>query len=179
VPDARPLIAGKTTATNPIAELIAIDKRVFAATGPATRAAAAKAKTSVKAQMRGRPRWSHRGKWGKRAEVNIDGPVRKKRSGGGGGPGLFSGQLRKSIVSSKRPRMKAGGNASSALFASSKYNRAISAYASKTEANFPYFATGIRKVTPKIPAIFEAAWAKATTPKASKTTPTPTPEGGG
>jgi len=144
-----------------VAELVLIEKRVDVATGLAAKTAAQRAKTSVKSQMRGRPRWSHRGKWAGREQLNIPGPTRKVRAGGGGGPGKFSGQLMKSIRSSKKPRVVAGG-ASAALFASSKYNKAINAYASKTEARFPYFEPGVKKFLPKVPTIFEAAWGKAT-----------------
>jgi hypothetical protein len=159
------LIGGRTTIRHTEASIAAMDKRVFAATAPATKTAAQRVKTSIKGQMRGRPRWSHRGKWKGREEVNLPGPVRKTRAGSGGGPGKFSGQLQKSIRSSKKPRIKSFGNASSVVFASSKYNKAINAYASKTESRFPYFRSGVNKMVPKIPAIYAAAWAKATQPK--------------
>lgn len=147
-----------------IAELTLIEKRVDIATGIAVKTAAQRAKTSVKSQMRGRPRWSHRGKWAGREQFDVPGPTRKVRAGGGGGPGKFSGQLQKSIRSSKKPRPVPGGS-SAALFASSKFNKAINAYASKTESRFPYFAPGVKKFLPKVPAIFEAAWGKATRTK--------------
>jgi hypothetical protein len=34
-------------------------------------------------------------------------------------------------------------------------------YKAVTEGKYPYFAPGVKKATPKMPKVWEAAWAKA------------------
>lgn len=145
-----------------IAQLKAIDGRVFAVTGPVTAKVAKLAKTSIKGRMRGRPRWSHRGKWNGRPAVNIDGPKRKTRVGAGGTPGLFSGDLSRAVVASKKSRQKLNGTASAVTFVSAKRQPAVNAYKGQIERDYPFFKPGVDRVAPKVPALYEAAWAKAT-----------------
>lgn len=141
------------------AALAAMDKRVDLATAAATKKASAKVVTTIKAQMRGRPRWDRRGRSDRTgAEVNLN--LNPHRVTKAGGPGKLTGALSKSIRKSKKPRKTAEGYSVAVL--SGSYGGPQNLYKGRVEANQPYFKPGVEKATPKLPAVWEAAWAKAT-----------------
>lgn len=145
-----------------IAALKGVEKRVYIATGRTTVKVARMARAVVKSRMRGRPRWAHRGAWNGRPAVNVDVPKRKRKLGHGNSPGQFSGDLARAVVASKKARRKVNGTASAVAFVSAKKQPAINAYKGQIERDFPYFKPGVDRTVPKIPALYEAAWAKAT-----------------
>jgi hypothetical protein len=117
------------------------------------------AKTSIKSRMRGRPRWDHRGassNTGQGVNLMLNPKVVKKS----GGPGKLTGDLARSIRGSKVPR-SAGPGAYSAVVMSGGQKGYQNNYKGATEAKYPFFAPGIKNAEPKMPAIWEAAWAKA------------------
>lgn len=144
------------------AALRRMDKRVGVATASATKKAGTKMVSTVKSGMRGRPRWDRRGKSSRTGpEVNLN--LNPHTVHKGGGPGKLSGALSKSIRKSRKPRKKAGGYSIAVMSGGAGGPQNL--YKRRVEANQPYFAKGIKKAEPKIPPIFEAAWAKATETK--------------
>jgi hypothetical protein len=144
------------------AALAAMDKRVDLATAAATKKASGKVVTTIKGQMRGRPRWDRRGK-SKRTgpEINFDLSPHVVRKGGG--PGKLSGALSRSIRKSRKPRKNAEGYSMAVLAGGAGGPQNL--YKGKVEAKQPYFKPGVEKAKPKLPAVWEAAWAKATRTK--------------
>ena len=139
--------------------LSAMDKAVEVATAAATKKIGQVAKASVKSQMRGRPRWDRRGRsarTGPEVNLNLNPHVVSK----GGGPGKLSGTLSRAVKVSRKPRITAEGASVAVFMGGSK--TAANMYKSKIEGEYPYFNPGINKAKPKMPAIYEAAWAKAT-----------------
>ncbi len=144
------------------AALAAIDKRVTVATASATKKVGQLARRSIKAKMRGRPRWDRRGKSSRTGpEVNLNlSPHHVTKSGG---PGKLSGSLGRAVKMSRKPRAEVEGFSVAVFMGGSK--TPANMYKGKTEAKFPYFTPGINTAKPKMPAIYEAAWAKATATK--------------
>lgn len=139
------------------AELAAMQKRVDRATIAAVKRVQTVTKTAVKGQMRGRPRWNHRGKSARTGD-KVTLPEIPRHSPRSGGPGRMTGDLMKSISASKRPRKLPDGY--SGVVWSSKAG-ATNLYKGKVEKTAPYFKPGIEKATPKMPAVWEVAWGKA------------------
>jgi hypothetical protein len=139
-------------------ELTAMQKRVDKATIAAVKRVQTVTKTSVKGQMRGKPRWNHRGKSARTGE-RVSLPELPRHSPRSGGPGKMTGALFKSIRSSKRPRKVADGY--SGVVWSGGVGAATNLYKAKVEGTAPYFKPGIAKATPKMAAVWEAAWGKA------------------
>jgi hypothetical protein len=135
-----------------------MQKRVDRATIAAVKRVQTVTKTSVKGQMRGRPRWNHRGKSARTgAKVVLpDLPRHMPRSGG---PGKLTGALIQSIKASKRPRKLPAGY--SGVVWSGGVGASTNLYKAKVEKIAPYFKPGIDKATPKMPAVWEVAWGKA------------------
>jgi hypothetical protein len=140
------------------AELTAMQKRVDKATIAAVKRVQTMTKTSVKGQMRGRPRWNHRGK-SARTGPNVTIPELARNNPRSGGPGKLTGELIKSIKQSKRPRKTKDGY--SGVVWSGGVGAATNLYKAKTEKIAPYFKPGVDKATPKMPAVWETAWGKA------------------
>lgn len=141
------------------AELTAMETRVDAATLAALKKVSGTAVTSVRSGMRGRPRYDRRGRTGNGgAPVNLDlNPHIVKKNGG---PGQLTGNLRKSVGSVKKPKTTAKGF-SGGVGVGGKHSLA-QIYRREVEAKYPFLAPGIAKATPKFPAIWAAAWGKAT-----------------
>jgi hypothetical protein len=137
-----------------------MDKRVDVATISALKKVTATARTSVRGQMRGRPRWDRRGNGRGGPAVNLGlSPHGIKRSGG---PGKLDGALVGAVKKSSKPRVLPGGNASAVVFVGGKKaTPQVNFYKGKTEDKFPYFAPGVKKAEAKMPAVWNAAWAKA------------------
>lgn len=141
------------------AEITAMQARVEAASVAAVKQVQNTAKSSVKAGMRGRPRYDRRGpigNGGPAVNLNLTPHIIKK----GGGPGSLTGNLRKSVGAVKKPEIRPDGVHGGVGVGGSRSLAQI--YRREVEAEYPFLAPGIAKATPKFPAIWNAAWAKAT-----------------
>lgn len=155
-------VSARVSARRTQAALSAMDKRVGVFTASATKQAGSKIASTVKSGMRGRPRWDRRGKSSRTGpEVNLN--LSPHHVTKGGGPGQLSGSLRKSIRKSRKVRKEAGGYSIAVMSGGAGGPQNL--YKRRVEAKQPYFAKGVKKAEPKIPPIFEAAWAKATKTK--------------
>lgn len=144
------------------AALAAMDKRVDLGTAAGIKKVQQITKSSVKSGMRGRPRYDRRGRsrvYAMGVNLNLNPHVVKKS----GGPGRFAGALFKSIRGSKRPRKVIGGY--SAVVFSGGAGGPQNLYKKKVEQDQPYFKPGVERAKPKMPAVWHAAWAKATKTK--------------
>lgn len=141
------------------AALTAIDRKVDLATTAALKKVTAQAAASVRSGMRGRPRWDRRGKSQRTGpEVNLNlSPHHVKKNGG---PGRLSGSLSRYVKKSRNPRVEARGQTAVVFVGGSR--TAVNLYKGLTEGRYPYFAPGIKKAEKKMPAVWSAAWAKAT-----------------
>lgn len=146
------------------AELAAMDRRVDAATLAALKKITAMARTRIRGQMRSRPRWDRRGNGpgGPAVNLNLNPHTIKRR----GGPGKLDGALYNAVKKSRKPRPLPGHAASAVVFmGGAKATPQVNWYKRRTEARAPYFKKGIDKASPKMPAVWNAAWAKATKTK--------------
>lgn len=141
------------------AELRLMDKRVDLATASAIKKVQGITKSSIKAKMRGRPRWDRRGKI-KGATVGVNLNLSPHHMAKQGGPGQLTGALFRSIKASRKPRKELGGF-SGAVFAGGK-GGPQNLYKGKVEATAPYFKPGVESAKPKMPAVWHEAWLKAT-----------------
>jgi hypothetical protein len=141
------------------AALVAMDKRVDVATISALKKVTAAARTSVRGQMRGRPRWDRRGdgRGGPAVNLHLSPHVSKKR----GGPGKLDGALVAAVKKSGKPRVLPAGASAVVFVGGAKATPQVNFYKGKTESKFPYFAPGVKKAEKKMPAVWNAAWAKA------------------
>lgn len=144
------------------AELALMERRVDVASAVAIRKVTQMTKARIKGGMRGRPRWDRRGASSRTGPV-VDLDLTPHHVTRNGGPGKLSGALIKSIRSSRRPRRVVGGF--SAVVLSGGAGGPQNLYKRRIEARAPYFASGVKRATPKLPAIWDAAWAKATKTK--------------
>lgn len=154
----------RVTSERAIAELSLIQKRVDIGTAAGVRKVQAVTKRSIKAQMRGRPRWDQRGK-SKRTGPEVKLGLTPHHVSKGGGPGKLSGALSNSIRSSKKPRPVAGGEGFSGVVFSGGASGPQNLYKKKVEATAPYFKPGLEKAKPKMPIVWHEAWAKAMNPR--------------
>lgn len=142
------------------AALVRMDANIDLATLKALKACQGLAKSSIKGQLRGRPRWDHRGKssrTGPSVRLNLSPHVVSK----GGGPGKLTGALSRSIRSNKKPRPLPGGGFNGVVFAGGR-GGPQNLYKGRLEGTFPYFKPGVDKAAPKMGAIWTAAWGRAT-----------------
>lgn len=139
--------------------LAAMDKRVDAATIAALKKVTASARTSVRGQMRSRPRWDRRGngRGGPAVNLHLSPHVSKRR----GGPGKLDGALYSAVNKSGKPRVKPGSASAVVFVGGAKATPQVNFYKGQTEAKFPYFSKGISKAEKKMPAVWNTAWAKA------------------
>jgi hypothetical protein len=144
------------------AEIEIMQKRVDLATAASIKKVQSLTRTRIKGRLKSAPRWDHRGASQRTgAGIKIEGRARNiPRSGG---PGKLSGALYNSIRSSKKPR-KAIGGYSGVVFAGGA-GGPQNLYKAIDESRYPYFATGVKAATPKMPAVWNTAWAKATNTK--------------
>lgn len=138
--------------------LLMMDKGVDLATRKALQEVGRVTKRSIRREMKGAPRWNHRGPSDRTGEaVTVAGPEHSPRTGG---PGYFTGHLYGSIKASRRPRVRFHAM-STAVFAGGAGN-VQNLYKAQQEAKFPYFKPGVRNAEPKMPAIWEKHWGAAT-----------------
>lgn len=115
------------------------------------------AKKSIRAGMRGRPRWDHRGpsaRTGPGVYLNLN-PPHSPRSGG---PGRLSGNLAKGVGGVRKPRKTLGGFQGGVGVGGGSRNL----YKKITEGRYPYVKPGVDKVEKQFPEIWMKAWNKAT-----------------
>jgi hypothetical protein len=149
------------------AELIAMDKRVDLATIGAIKKVQSLTRARVRSRLRGRARWNHRGQgvafaFITKVDINGGGSGHVNRSGG---PGRFTGTLNGAVRASRKPRLEGTGTYSGVVFMGSKVAPVANVYKAREEANHPYFAPGVNSAKPKMPIVWEKAWAKATETK--------------
>lgn len=120
-------------------------------------------RSSIRSNMRGRPRWDHRGA-SSRTGAAIDLGLSPHHVTKSGGPGKLSGSLYSSIRRSRKPRRETIGTYS-AVVMSGGAGKVQNLYKGKIEAQYPFFGPGVLKAEPKMPAVWNAAWAKATRTK--------------
>jgi hypothetical protein len=143
--------------------ITAMQRRVDLATVASLKKVTALARTSVRSGMRGRPRWDRRGDGPGGPAVNLDlTPHHRSKSGG---PGKLDGVLYNSVMKTRKPRVKPGGASAAVFMGGAKANPQVNWYKRELEGKFPYFRKGIEKGNAKYPAVWNAAWAKATKTK--------------
>ncbi|MET8624533.1 hypothetical protein ABZW30_12380 [Kitasatospora sp. NPDC004669] len=142
------------------AALVKMDANIDVATLKALKACQGLARKSIKGQLRGRPRWDHRGKssrTGDTVRLNLNPHVVAKS----GGPGRLTGALSRSIRSNKKPMPLPGGGFNGVVFAGGR-GGPQNLYKGQLEGQFPYFKPGVDKAEPKMAGIWAAAWGRAT-----------------
>lgn len=135
----------------------ALDKRIEVASLKALKASQTVAKASVKAKMRGRPRWDHRGKsarTGDGVKLNLS-PHHVTKSGS---PGRLTGRLSGGIGGVRRPKPLPGGGFQGGVGAGGKVQNL---YKRQVEDKYPYLKPGIKKAEPKMAVAWQRAWSKA------------------
>ncbi len=140
------------------ASLRAMDKRIDLATLRALKASQALAKRSIKSGLRGRPRWDHRGasaRTGAAVSLHLS-PRHVSKSGA---PGRLTGTLARGVGGVRRPKPLPGGGFAGGVGVGGGVRNL---YKKRLEGQYPYFKPGLRKAEPKITAVFNGAWAKAT-----------------
>lgn len=140
------------------AALKTMDKRIDLATLKALKASQQLAKSSIRSGLRGRPRWDHRGasaRTGPAVSLNLS-PHHVSKSGG---PGRLTGTLSRGVGGVRRPKPIPGGGFAGGVGVGGGVRNL---YKKRIEGTYPYFRPGLRKAEPKITAIWNTAWAKAT-----------------
>lgn len=141
------------------ADITLMQARVDVATAVALKKVQQTAKTSIRRGMRGQPRWDRRGKIGaKGVAVNLHRtPHHIPRAGG---PGKLTGRLVGAVGGVRKPKKIPGGMKGGVGVGGKRSLTQL--YRAEVEARYPYMAPGVKKAEPKFPAIWSAAWAKAT-----------------
>lgn len=147
------------------AELTAMDKRVDAATIAALKKVQSLARARIRSRLRGRARWNHRGQatqgpWTFVPGFDLPGS-RTVHISRAGGPGRFTGTLNSDVKASRKPRREGKGTYTAVVMMGSKTSPIANVYKRRLEAKYPYFAPGVNSAEPLMPAVWEAAWAKA------------------
>jgi hypothetical protein len=140
------------------ASLTRMNREIDLATLKALKATQALAKKSIRSGLRGRPRWDHRGASSRTGDaVKLDlTPHHVTKSGG---PGRLTGELSKGVGGVRRPKPLPGGGFQGGVGVGKGVRNL---YKKRLEAQYPYFRPGLRKAEPKMTAVWNAAWAKAT-----------------
>ncbi len=131
-----------------------IDVRVDAATVAGLKAMQNAAKRNIKARMRGKPRWSHRGTGRTGPAVDVGGGNSPRT----GGPGKLTGHLAKGVGGVKRPRSRGPGVYAGGVGSG---GQAQNLYKRRVEQKYPYVAPGVGKTLAEAEGIWAAAWGKA------------------
>jgi hypothetical protein len=133
--------------------------RVDRATVAATRAVQRKLIRSIKGELKGPPRWNHRGR--SRVyptSVTLSGqPVHASR---GGPPGKFTGDLIRG-VGGKKNLASIGGRVTGGVGVGGGRIPQNNLKKRKLEEKYPYFEPAVRKVEPELAVVYSEAWAKA------------------
>ncbi|MET8627929.1 hypothetical protein ABZW30_30020 [Kitasatospora sp. NPDC004669] len=114
------------------------------------------AKQSVRARMRGRPRWDHRGasdRTGDAVNLNLN-PHHQPRQGG---PGRLTGALARGVGGVRKPRKTPAGFAGGVGVGGGVRNL----YKGRTEARFAYLKPGVDAALPAFEAVWFKAWNRA------------------
>lgn len=137
----------------------ALDKMshdVDKATITALKATQNAAKKAIRSNIRGRPRWDHRGASSRTGDaVNLN--LSPHHTSRGGGPGKLTGTLRRGVGGVRRPRRTLEGFQGGVGVGGGVRNL----YKKRNEGKFPYFAPGVHKVEPEMSRIFLETWGKA------------------
>jgi hypothetical protein len=141
------------------AAIAAMERQIDVASLKALKSCQALAKTAIKSQMRGRPRWDHRGK-SSRTGPTVSLNLNPHHVSKGGGPGRLTGRLSGGIGGVRKPKIDPlTGTVSGGVGAGGKLQNL---YKRQVEASYPYLRPGIAKATPKMTAVWVAAWGRAT-----------------
>jgi hypothetical protein len=122
------------------AEFGAIPDRANRAIAAAVRTVERKIVTSVRKQMGGKPRWNHRGRSRVYGEpVDLPGPAHSPRAGG---PGVFTGRLRRGVGGSKPSTL---GNTTTAWVGIGGARMAENNLKKgRLEREYPFFEPGVK-----------------------------------
>lgn len=133
--------------------------RVDRATVAATRAVQRKLIGAIKGELRGAPRWNHRGRSRiYSTQVTLTGkPVHAAR---GGPPGKFTGDLIRGVGGRKK-LIAIGGHVTGGVGIGGARIPQNNLKKRKLEERYPYFEPAVRRVEPELAAIYTAAWDKA------------------
>ncbi|MET7982519.1 hypothetical protein [Streptomyces sp. NPDC005281] len=126
------------------------------ATIRALKATQALAKKSVRANLRGRPRWDHRGK-SSRTGATVKLNLSPHHATKGGGPGRLTGTLSRGVGGVRRPRRTLAGYQGGVGVGGGVRNL----YKKRNEGLYPYFAPGIRRAEPLMSKVWFEAWGRA------------------
>lgn len=138
--------------------LTRMEREIDLATVKALKATQALAKKTIKAGMRGRPRWDHRGKSSRTGEtVRLD--LTPHHVAKGGGPGRLTGKLTKGVGGVRKPKPIPFGGFQGGVGVGGGVRNL---YKKKIEGTYPYVRPGIRKAEPKMAAVWQTAWGRAT-----------------
>jgi hypothetical protein len=154
VPEVRFVVHGVGAA---VAESHRADALMSAAMRSALVSIQSRMKRSAKARASGAPRWNHRGKGVYGTSVTVSGPVHSPR---GGGPGVFTGQLRKGI-GTKKPKLEGPATWVGGIGVGGRRIPANNLKKGRLEARFPFMAPAVASVSPKVDEITAAAVTKA------------------
>lgn len=135
-----------------------MNREIDLATLKALKATQQLAKKSIRSGLRGRPRWDHRGASARTgAAVRLDlSPHHVTKSGG---PGRLTGKLSRGVGGVRHPKPLPGGGFGGGVGVGGGVRNL---YKKRLEGQYPYFKPGVRKAEPKMAAVWQAAWAKAT-----------------
>ncbi|MFB7905235.1 hypothetical protein ACFC1T_02235 [Kitasatospora sp. NPDC056076] len=135
------------------------ERRIDVASLRALRACQNLAKRSIRAGMRARPRWDHRGASTRTGPaVNLD--LNPHHAARGGGPGRLSGGLHRGVGGVRRPTINpVAGTVAGGVGVG---GRAANLYKKRVEARFPYVQPGLRAAEPQMATVWAAAWQRAT-----------------
>lgn len=138
------------------ATLDAVDRRVDLATRAGLKACQGIAKRSIKGQIKGRPRWDHRGKSSRTGEA-VDLHLFPHHEPRSGPPGILTGTLKRGVGGVKRPK-KIGPEYHGGVGVGGGVRNL---YKVRTNAKYPFIEPGMKKASPKFPAVWHKAWSRA------------------
>ena len=122
-----------------------------------------KIKTAIRANLRGAPRWTQRGK-SKVYDSNFqaEGTTGQHNSPRSGGPGRMTGVLYKGVGGVRKPK-EVNGTWFGGVGIGSSYGimKTNNFKKGTLEAKFPYFKPAVEKVLPVIAETYAAGWDKA------------------
>ncbi|WP_329564659.1 hypothetical protein [Kitasatospora sp. NBC_01266] len=141
------------------AALTRVSRQIDAASIAALKACQSVTKSSIKAGLRGRPRWDHRGKsarTGATVRLNLT-PHQVSKAGG---PGKLTGTLARGVGGVRKP--KADPLIGTVQGGVGVGGGVRNLYKKRLESQYPYVAPGVAKATPKMGPIWAKAWQRAT-----------------
>jgi hypothetical protein len=138
--------------------LVRLDREIDLATVRALKATQALAKKSIRSGMRGRPRWDHRGKSSRTGPtVNLN--LSPHHVSKGGGPGRLTGKLTRGVGGVRKPKPLPGGGFQGGVGVGGGVRNL---YKRRIEGQYPYVRPGIRRAEPKMAAVWQTHWRRAT-----------------